>query len=243
MGHRPSWGLLFLLLPATLISLDRMLTDAAAAAVVAGLLRFGAPLRPVSFLLLACAPLIRETGLVFPVAAALSAGLEKKWRDAGLASLCLLPALAWFGYVALHTTQSPMGDLIPFRALIAGLSYSTDYPAAVRFVPVIRMLDYLAFAGAVALLLKALYDVWDRKMSFPVIAAGLLALIVVLAPYLDFWHEVYAYGRVLSPLLVIVAVDESQPALWRFGPWLLLFLRTAFQLIPQAKAVLVDFLQ
>lgn len=62
-NRRGAWGLAFLALPATLISIDRMTIDVALTALCAGVLLYSARDCPVRVAaLLAAAPLIRETG-------------------------------------------------------------------------------------------------------------------------------------------------------------------------------------
>ena len=62
-GHHPAWGLAFLLLPATLTSVDRMAVDVALAALSVAFVRYAKKQPTIRlYLVLMLAPLVRDTG-------------------------------------------------------------------------------------------------------------------------------------------------------------------------------------
>src|SRR3984885_942930 len=118
-GHGPAWGLAFLLLPATLTSIDRMTVDVALAALCVAFVRYTRKPSPVRlYVTLLLAPLVRDSGALL-VAAQFGYDLfAERWRRAAAYATAILPAAAWYVYVwkhvsamgAVHTEQS-------FRAL------------------------------------------------------------------------------------------------------------------------------
>ena len=65
-GRHPAWGLMFVLMPAALVSMDRMTVDVALAALTVGFVLYSSDEGPrwKLLLILACAALARETGLL-----------------------------------------------------------------------------------------------------------------------------------------------------------------------------------
>jgi hypothetical protein len=99
-GCAPWWGLLFILLPATLASVDRMLVDGALCALFAGYLyylRLGR-FRAV-YIITLLAPLVRETGFLLLAGVLLAALAERQWRRMLVFSTAATPALLWSWYV------------------------------------------------------------------------------------------------------------------------------------------------
>jgi hypothetical protein len=100
-GLPPSAGALFLFLPASLISLDRMLPDIALVTILVWLLLFwnGRLSLPVATLL-ALAPLVRDIGVLLPAAAALTLLFHHRlFKHALFAGLTLLPAILWYAWL------------------------------------------------------------------------------------------------------------------------------------------------
>jgi hypothetical protein len=97
LGRHPAWGLLFLIVPATLISLNRMTVDIALAALVVGFVwhsrkGISAP----SLLILALAALARETGVLLAAGYCLYWLAERRLRAAALSASALLPVAPWY---------------------------------------------------------------------------------------------------------------------------------------------------
>ena len=91
----------------------------------------------------------------------------------------------------------------------------------------------------IAVLLAA-WMAWRRE--FGPIEIGRLALFSLLAIFLNSpgaWTEVYAFGRTLSPLLLLLGMVGLSKRNWIYAlPLALTVPRTAIQLAPQAEGVL-----
>jgi hypothetical protein len=104
--HRsPWWGLAFVALPVSIISVDRWVTDMPlAACCVAFVVAYQRGNERTMLLLASAAPLIRETGVVLPLAYLLATGFRKPSRRMIYALLATLPLAAWSMFVV---TQAP----------------------------------------------------------------------------------------------------------------------------------------
>ena len=92
-GRGPAWGLLFLLAPGTLTSIDRMVVDGPLTALFAGFLFYaGTCSWKKAYLIALLAFLTRETGILLIAGLVLHLVLEKQYRRAILSSTAALPA-------------------------------------------------------------------------------------------------------------------------------------------------------
>jgi len=122
-GLAPSWGILFLAMPAVVISMDRMVLDASLAALTAGFLVHSRWPSLKLFGLLAAAPLVRETGLLLAIGYIIALTWKRKLRSAALFGLTLIPAAIWFGYVQSRTRVGQYGTApIPWQPSFIGSS-------------------------------------------------------------------------------------------------------------------------
>lgn len=235
-GRSPAWGLLLLAMPATLISLDRLTTDLVLLALTIGALYYweiGARHRFFCVLALAC--LARETGVLVVAGFCLSFWVHGRRRDALLAALCVLPFFTWSAYIGAHFP--PRFELwypsTPFASTLRFLFHPPPYPWPTMTSSVVRAFDLVALAGiAAAFWLMARLRKWSAS---PLEAIGLL--FVCLGIYLfslDDWTHVYDFGRVLSPLLTVLALHGI---VYRrrveLIPVLLVFSRVCVQMAPQ----------
>ena len=95
-GFHPACGLAFLLVPATLVSMDRMTVDGALAALAIGVAwysRIESPARLYTVLAMAC--LVRETGVLLVAACCLVDLLAKRFQAAAIWATACLPLLGW----------------------------------------------------------------------------------------------------------------------------------------------------
>lgn|ERR1017187_7809815 len=210
-GAHPAWSMAFLLVPAVIVSLDRLTVDVALAALTAGLVYFterrnwGAA---VALCSLAC--LVRESGLLIPAALAAWCAMERRWlRAAGLA-LSVVPALAWYRYVGLHTAPGGPDGLvsaIPFAGIVSALVHPAPYHFSFAVNALATVLDYLALAGIIAAVAYCGIR-WRRLLTQPdgAIAFAFIALVAVVSTQ-EVWGHAYAFARGYSPLLLIVAFD------------------------------------
>jgi hypothetical protein len=246
-GRSPAWGLGFLFIPAVLMSAERMTVDVALAALCAGVAVYARrPALAPLWLALAAAGLVRETGLLLVVAASIHALLAGKRRAAVLLASAGLPALAWFGVVALQAPAHrypispwPFGGLV--RALVTPQGYpngDTDWLSR-HWQDANQAADRLALLGIVLALVLALRSARSRRAGVMALAAALFSLQCALhnePP--DAWQEIDNFGRVYSPLLLAVALDSMSSGR-RVGllPPLLLWPRIGLALLGALRAV------
>ncbi|MGA2185337.1 MAG: hypothetical protein ABSH47_20140 [Bryobacteraceae bacterium] len=210
LGYGPWLGLWFALVPAVLVSIDRLTVDVALAACCAGFALYVREWRPWKlYAVLVAAALARETGLLLIAACVLWLLVGRRFREALLFSTAALPAVCWYVFVSLHTTPEPFEYLTP--VLFSGIVGRVLHPAAVAASSGIRVLafvlDLLALAGVAGALLWAFLRALRRALTPVAIAIYLFALLAtVLAPG-DAWSDVYSFGRTLTPLLLLCALD------------------------------------
>jgi hypothetical protein len=227
-----AWGLLFLLIPAVPIMVDRLVVDGALAALTAGFICYRDGPRWKLLLILVCAALTRETGFLLIAAAFL-------WRPALLTAATALPALSWYGYVASQTPHTSYAfSWIPLSGIAHVLVHPWQYPTGTPFPEVLVAADYLAVAGALLAMGLAFYLV--RTVRDPVtLAAALFAALGLIVQRPDLWENVYDIGRLQSPLLLClaaIAALERQP--WLLLPLAMILPRLAMQFAPQVLGVI-----
>ncbi len=209
----PMWAPAFLLVPAVLVSLDRMTVDVSTAA-----LTVGALVQP--WVALPLAGLSRETGLVLIFAVAIA---RKNWRFL----LCALPALAWYGYVHVHTGADQTAWL-GFGGLFERTLHPIQFPVTSHWLRAAAALDYLALLGIWTGIVLCTFL---RRLGTAEWIAILFASFALCLGKRDIWADAYAFGRTLSPLLIalaMIAVRDRKPAFAL--PLLLVLPRILFQL-------------
>jgi len=209
-GHNAMWGLGFLLVPAVLVSLDRMTVDMALAALCCGWARCwgrGKRASAGGYALLAALPLVRECGVLVSVASMVRPIRERRLRDLAWCALTLLPCAGWYGFVVRHT--GPVSPRWASSRPLGGWMYRmlnpVAYPASVPLRPLVIFLDYAALAG---ILLAAVFAalLWLRHRNGTTEAALVLfAALVVQGNWTELWTDAFAFGRVFSPLLLLLA--------------------------------------
>lgn len=244
----PALGLLFLISPAASVSIDRMTVDIAAAAFALAALYYFDTQRPAKlWLSIAAACLSRETAAIVPLALmAYSFWRDRGYRQPVFMASALLPAALWnlFALSGTPASVAQAGTFIPFRYFIGLILDPFDY----RLPPLLQLIartgDYLCLAG---LALSVWYAV-TRWRSLRASPAGwaILAWVVFFAfvGHAPMWNEPYNYGRIFTPLLLLVAADGfARMDRLALLPLLLFVPRLLFQLAPQISAVARGLLQ
>jgi len=209
-GLSAEWGLLFCLAPAVAVSADRLTVDATLAACCTG---FALYLQERSdrklYAVITAAALTRETGLLLIAACVLFLLRNGDFRRAILFSTAVIPVACWYLFVELHTT--PGGESFFSPVLFAGLFHRIrspfPYPFAGLAAPILRILDLLALAGIGAALAWAFYRVFGHARSPVTVAVWLFAALTVTLSSADAWSEINAFGRTLTPLVLLAALD------------------------------------
>jgi len=236
VGLPAPWGLLFLLMPAVPIAMDRLVVDAGLATLTAAFLCYGRSPSWRLFLVLACAALTRETGLLLILAYCAYLLQRREFRIASIFLLSALPAVAWYFYVQTRTTGKPYDvSLIPLSAILQALENPWSYPAGTPFVGVVHLADYIALAGVLMGFGLVLYS-YLREPSDPLLIAALLFVLTGLVfQRTDQWENVYSFGRLYTPpLLCLSAVAAQHRKPWLLAPVAMILPRVAIQLTPQA---------
>jgi hypothetical protein len=216
-GFHPAWGLLFLLAPAILISLNRLTVDTSLAALSAGYALYSTEEPSWQlFLVLAFAPLARETGIILAIAY----GLWSLWHSriataAVTISAPSLPWLGWWWFVSSRTSPDPTKWISwPF----SGLLHRIITPAVYQFPPiearVALVSDYIALAG-ILLAFGLCAGLLSRLTIDPIAIAcyGFLAIGMLLANT-EAWFETPAFGRTFSPLLLLLPLWGVPRGFW-----------------------------
>jgi hypothetical protein len=215
-GRHPAWGLLFLLMPATLVSMDRMTVDVALAALTAGFVLYsGSRWRVLP--ILACAALTRETGMLLTVGYGVFLLSRRRFADAALAAASALPAIFWYAYVSGHapraaatTTPADVATLIPLAGWIERVAHPVFY-ALPHFQALAAVeLDYVALAGVVLLLGQAAWLAWARRWNARAAAIYVFAAAIALIGSQSVWQDAFSYGRVVTPLMVLLVAEDSR---------------------------------
>jgi hypothetical protein len=237
-GFHPAWGAGFLLVPATLISVDRLVVDATLAALTVGFVyyaRRGPPWK--LYAVLACAILARETGFLLLAGYCLYLLWRRLPARALLFGTAAVPALAWYAFVQTRT----QGDVAPqYGFLRVLLTPKYDLPAPLAALA--TTLDYLVIAGILLAIVLAIRFALTQP-SEPEAAAGLLFGLMTV--WMLFWVELldpYTYPRVLSPLAVLLALQGLRARAWiACVPAGALAARAALQMGNEALGILRGF--
>jgi len=209
-GYGAWLGLCFAAVPAVLISVDRMTVDVALAALVAGFVLYTRERQAGRlYAVLVAAALSRETGLLLLAACVLWLAWKRRFRAALLFSTAALPAAAWMIFVQMHTAPAD-AHLLTWR-LVSGFAGRLLHPFSTYPSAVVRALidsfDVVALAGLGLALIWAALSAWRRRLTPVSIAIYLFALLALALAPGDTWSDVYSFGRTLSPLLLLCALD------------------------------------
>ncbi|MGD0437625.1 MAG: hypothetical protein ABSB86_14280, partial [Bryobacteraceae bacterium] len=211
----PAWfGPGFALVPAVLVSIDRLTVDVALAACAVGFVLYVEENSPLAlYAVLMAAGLVRETGVLLPAAYCIWLAGGKRFREAAVFATSVIPTFAWWLYVDLHTSPGWYSggflSLAPFAGLVRRMFHAYAYPdtlsRAVRELAI--GLDLVALAGIAAVLVWTARRSLQRAWTPVTIAMYLFALLVLVLNRSDVWSEVFAFGRTLSPLLLLATLD------------------------------------
>ena len=212
-GRSEWWGLVFLLVPATITSIDRMLVDGTLAALFAGFLLY-TERRNWRSLLAVCtlAALTRETGIFLAIAVILAALLKRDFWRAALFGSALLPVAAWAVFVAMHTQPSSSSAYnlatYPLLGHLQRFLVFRDDPQ-LWVQAILRVTDVVALAGLLVCLGLAVYSILPERVREIQICVGLFVILglVMGSPY--YLIEPYGYARPVSPLLLFLMLRGS----------------------------------
>ncbi len=226
-GVHPAWALAFLLIPATVISMDRMTVDVALAAFTVAFAvywRIASPWKLFIVLLLAC--LARETGLLLVAGVCLFELLNRRFARAVLWVSATLPMFGWYWYLRrIFNEKTHYGAPAWFaKKLGPGLFYRLLQPPQYPLTPILeavaRFADVLALGAILFASILAILLFLRAHPKGPLAISGLLFTVLVFAlTGAQYWTDAYGYPRVLSPLLILIALPSIAREAGTTSPW------------------------
>jgi hypothetical protein len=214
-GRHAAWGFLFLMVPATVVSIDRMTIDVAVGALTALFaFQFLAHRERWLWFTLAAVALARETGLMLAGAAVLAALLRRDFRRAVLWASAALPALAWYLYVQYNVALAPVGArmaaiprwVVPHLGLgiVQRALDPPKYGLAASLEMFARGIDALALAATVAAAVMCVVRL--RKTPTAALRAVLCFQVFFMFFMTNklFWNTPFGYSRPIAPLFVLL---------------------------------------
>jgi len=257
-GHHPAWGLAFLLIPATLISMDRMTVDVALAALTVGAtFYYETESWPYLYGVLVLAGLTRETGMLLAAGFCAVELLRRRFARSTIWASTILPTLAWYGFVQRSSPGRadygvPRWFLTSQDTTLFGfIVHPPRYPLPPLLEAFTRSLDALALAAMLGAFLIAVFAVRTRLTNPLAISALLFAAVgIALIGHPKYWEDCNEYARVFSPLLILIALPSlAQPrnriSLWLTAvlPTILMDLRLGIQFVSPIGGVLRGLLR
>lgn len=236
------FGLAFLAVPAVLVSIERMTVDVALASLAVGFIYFARRGPGWAFYaILILAPLARETGIGFTIAASAFSVYGRKWMRAGLEAATALPFAAWAVYVHQNTAgkEHAWGTLVPLAGIFTRSIRPIDWGASKGVVHA-AMLDAVALAGFWTALLLLAVVFRRRPLTLLHAAIGVFAGFTVFLGAPSVWEESIAFARVLSPLIVwLVMFGIAYQSWWMALPLVLASARTIDEIFHRTMETLL----
>jgi len=211
-GRHPAWRLIFLLMPATLVSMDRMTVDVALAALTVGFVLYS-DYRWKVLPILACAALTRETGLLLTLGYGIFLLSRRRLGDLLWTAASTLPAISWYAYVSNVTPhQPPAGivSLIPLAGWIERVAHPETYALPRLQALAAIELDYVALAGVALMLGHAIWLGWVRRWNARAATIYVFAAAIAFIGSRSVWQDAFSYGRVVTPLMLLLAAEDSR---------------------------------
>ncbi len=235
LGRRAAYGLAFLFLPAVLISLDRLVTDGALAALTAGFVLYCRRPSWRLALILSAAALARDTGLLLLAGYCVYWLSKRTWRVAGRYALCAVPAAALYAYVWARTEPAPQVLGTTWFSLAGAVANLPVYPQGTPLAPFVHAADLLVIAGLVLGFCLMARLAWRGGLT----PENLAGIFFVCLAALYFPPHVYDSGRVYTPMLLFLGLEalRTRSILWAV-PWTAATLRIGIQMAPQIAGVL-----
>jgi hypothetical protein len=243
----PAWyGLLFVAVPAVLVSIERMTVDVVLAALAVGFWHYTerGP-RWAVYPILVLAPLARETGIALPLSAVAFSLYRRETKRAIAEAGTALPFLGWVGYVhsATHSDIAEQwGSFLPFWGILSR-TYRLFFgptPRGEVFQGIV--LDGLAVLGIWVGLILVYRAIRRPPFTLFKSAIAVFALFAVFLGSRSVWYEGIAFARMLSPLIVWLLMYGMTVRSWQMAvPLVLTFPREADELLRRSVEALRAF--
>lgn len=254
-GHHPAWALAFLLVPATLISMDRMTVDIALAAFTVGAAvywRTGAWVKLFIVLMLAC--LARETAVLVAGGFCLAELWNRRWVRAVTLGLAMVPALVWYLFIRRALPEETHFGVPTWVADRVNLGIFRDlfrpphYPLPPLLELIARWGDVLSLAAILGAAILAILFLRANPGNPLALGSVLFVVLIFLLTEPIYWNDVNGYGRVFSPLLILVGLGslagESGVPWWTgLVPAIVVDLRLSMEFASAAGGILRGLLR
>ncbi len=226
-GVHPAWALAFLLVPASLISMDRMVVDGALAALTVAFALYWTSGKWIGlFIVLVLACLVRETGLLLIAGVCLFELLNRRFARVVLWASTALPMFLWYWFIRrIFPEKTHYGAPAWFANKFGpGLFYRMLHPPRYPLPPLLEVIarsaDVVALASILMAAILAVVLLVRGHPKGPLALAGLFFVALVFAlTYGQYWTDVNGYARVLSPLLILVALPSITREPGAAFPW------------------------
>jgi hypothetical protein len=189
---------MFVAMPATLVSMDRMTVDVALAALTVGFVLYSDNRWKV-LPILACAALTRETGLLLTAGLGVFLFSRRRFADLAWATSSAIPAIVWYAYVA---------SLIPLAGWIVRVAHPAKYPLPHLQALTAVELDYVALLGVGLMLAHAIWLAWNRRWDARAAAIYVFAAAIAFIASQSVWQDAFSYGRVATPLMLLLSAES-----------------------------------
>jgi hypothetical protein len=212
-GRSGYYGFLFLLVPAVLTSIDRMLLDGPLCTMFAGFAwKMSKGERPWSILI--CAPLVKETGVFFAAALCLTDLRSRRWKSALTVAATQIPALCWFAFVYAEVPRSKAEALFARPAgQIERLITPRSYPGPKSVEVILQAVDVVAVLSLLGSLVIAIVWFWPYATAVE-LAVVLFAMLGIGMGTPSHMVEAYGFSRPVSPLLWALMVHGVAQRKW-----------------------------
>jgi hypothetical protein len=206
---------MFSVMPAALVSMDRMTVDVALAALTAGFVLYcERGFRWKLVLILACAALTRETGFLLTAGYGVFLVSRRRFADLLWTAASAFPAMLWYLYVSNRTPPEPLSGiegLVPLAGWIERVAHPVVYPLPRWQALAAVELDYVALAGVALMLGHAVWQAWARRWNARAAAIYVFAAALVFIGSRSVWEDAFGFGRVVTPLMILLALDDARP--------------------------------
>jgi hypothetical protein len=189
--------------------------------------------------ILVCAALTRETGLLITAGYGVFLLSRRRFGDLLWTAASALPAIVWYVYVSRNVPPESLAGIpswIPLAGWIERVAHPFVYPLPHWPALVATEMDYVALAGVALMLGHAILLAWRRRWNARVAVIYVFAAAIVFIGSRSVWEDAFGYGRVVTPLLVLLAAEGSHPRL-SFGPVALIDARIGLNFYLQIKGV------
>ncbi len=247
VGIAPAWGLAFVLTPAAIVSIDRMVADIALAAFIAGFAFFWhtKAIWPI-LTIFVFAGLTRETALPIIAAYALYQLTERRFGLAILAAITALPTILWYAYLFDPKLQVAVGfvNRVPFAGFAERIVHPFPYTLTPAKTLACEAADLVALAGIALAMIFVLRMALRKEWNALAAAVYASTLAIVFLKSRSVWEDAYAFGRVLTPFLFLTMLHELARRPWpAFLPIALILPRLSFNLSGQLLGILHGLLK